>query len=223
MRWYKSSLGKKYFMAITGLMMIGFVIAHMFGNFSIFAGADGINAYAEHLRAFPPLLYVFRLVMVAAFLLHIWFGLNLYLENRAARPVDYAKKVNDRTSFSAQTMIWTGLILGAFVVYHLLHFTTHAFNPEYAEMVEAATGRFDVFTMVVTAFNKPVIALLYVVAMIILLLHLAHGMQSFFQSLGLTNDNTLPPIEKGSRVVAFFVMLGFLLIPLTILFGMIKL
>src|SRR5512145_2119025 len=126
MSWYKTSLGKKFIMAITGLLMVVFVVAHMLGNMSIFGGENGLNAYAEHLRAFPPALWAFRGVMVVAFLVHIWTGFTLYLENKAARPVDYAKKVNEKTTFSAQTMIWTGLILGAFVIYHLLHFTIHA-------------------------------------------------------------------------------------------------
>jgi succinate dehydrogenase / fumarate reductase cytochrome b subunit len=221
MRWYKTSLGKKFIMGGTGLLLVLFVIAHMLGNLSIFAGPSGINAYAEHLRAFPPLLWVFRLVMAVAFVLHIWTGITLYLENKAARPIGYAKKENDRTSFSAQTMIWTGLLLLAFVIYHLLQFTIHAFNPEFAGFTTVLAGKqvFNVYAMVSASFHKFAIALVYWVAMVILLLHVSHGFQSFFQSLGWTNVRTKLGLEKTSRVVAFLVMLGFIIIPISIFFG----
>ncbi len=223
MRWYKTSLGKKYIMGVTGLILVGFVIAHMLGNLSVFAGPSGINGYAEHLRAFPPFLWGFRAVMAFAFILHIWMGITLYLENKAARPVAYAKKVNDRTSFSAQNMIWTGLLLLAFVVYHLLQFTVHALNPEFNAMTTVLAGNpvFNVYAMVSTSFHKFGIALVYAVAMIILLLHVSHGFQSFFQSLGWTNDRTKPGLEKLSRVVAFVVMFGFIIIPIALFFRVI--
>jgi len=217
MRWYSTSLGKKFIMAITGLLMVLFVVAHMLGNMTTFGGENGLNAYAEHLRAFPPALYAFRLVMALAFVVHVWMGFTLYIQNKAARPVDYAKKQSDKTTFSAQTMIWTGLILGAFVVYHLLHFTIHAFNPEYNALVDAM-GRFNVFAMVTSAFHHFPVAFIYVLAMIILLLHLRHGIQSFFQSLGLTNDSTQPLLVTGGRWAAGALAIGFLVIPVLIFF-----
>src|SRR5512133_3849568 len=118
MRWLSSSLGMKYVMALTGFFLVFFALAHMLGNLSTFGGAAGLNAYAEHLRAFPPFLWAFRGLMLVAFLLHIFTGATLYLENRAARPVAYANKKNDRTTFSAQTMIWTGVLLLVFAVIH---------------------------------------------------------------------------------------------------------
>jgi succinate dehydrogenase / fumarate reductase, cytochrome b subunit len=222
MQWYSSSLGKKYIMAVTGVLMVGFVIAHMIGNFTIFAGADGINAYAEHLRAIPPLLWVFRLAMVGALLLHIWMGVSLYLENKAARPVEYVRKQNERTSFSARTMIWTGLLLLVFILFHILHLTLRVTHPELGTLVDGL-GRPDVYAMVVLSFQRFVLALFYIAAMVVLLLHLAHGIQSFFQSLGLTNDATLPVLEKGGRGVAIAVMVGFALIPAVVFFGLLTL
>jgi len=217
MRWYKTSLGKKFIMAITGLLMVLFVIAHMLGNMTTFGGANGLNAYAEHLRVFPPGLYAFRAVMALAFLLHVYMGISLYLENKAARPVDYAKKQNDKTTFSALTMFWTGLLLGAFVIYHLLHFTLHAIPGVVTG--EDAMGRFDVFGMVSAAFHQFPTAFVYVVAMVILLLHLRHGIQSFFQSLGLTNDSTQPGLITGGRWVAGVLAIGFLIIPVLLFFN----
>ncbi len=227
MHWYTSSLGKKFIMAVTGLIMVLFVIAHMGGNFTIFAGGGSLNAYAVHLRAIPPLLWIFRAVMLIAVLVHIWFGINLYLENKSARPVEYAMKKNERTSFSARTMLWTGLLLGVFIIYHLLQFTAHvAISPEVAAGVGSnfdVQHRPDVFKMVVLSFQQVGVAIGYVAAMIVLLLHLAHGIQSFFQSLGANNDQTLPVLEKWGRGLAFLLMLGFALVPITILFGVIKL
>jgi len=217
MRWYSTSLGKKFIMAITGLLMVLFIVAHMLGNMTTFGGENGLNAYAEHLRAFPPALYAFRAVMALAFVVHVWMGFTLYIQNKAARPVDYAKKQNDKTTFSAQTMIWTGLILGAFVIYHLLHFTLHAFNPEFNALVDAM-GRFNVFAMVSSAFHQFPIAFVYVAAMVVLLLHLRHGIQSFFQSLGLTNDSTQPLLVTGGRWAAGALAIGFLVIPVLIFF-----
>lgn len=228
MRWYKTSLGKKYLMAVTGLLMVLFVIAHMLGNLSIFGGANGINAYAEHLRAFPPLLWIFRVVMLCALVLHVWTGLSLYLENKAARPVNYAQKESLKTTFSARNMIWTGLLLLAFIIFHLLQFTFQlpglVQQGAKANLV-ALHGAMvpNVFDMVVSALQNFPMALLYVVAMIILLLHLRHGIQSFFQSLGWTNDKTFPVIGTGGRWVAGLVVLGFVFIPVLIFFGVVKL
>ncbi len=222
MQWYKSSLGKKYIMAVTGLAMVLFAIVHMLGNFTIFAGPGGINAYAAGLQGLGPGLWLFRLALLTVFLVHIWMGVSLYLENKAARPSEYAMKQNHRTSFSARTMIWTGVILGAFIIFHVLHFTVHAFHPYYATFVDAAQ-RHDVYRMVVMGFQGFPMTLIYIAAMVVLLLHLAHGIQSFFQSLGATNDATLPTLEKGGRGVAVVILLGFVIVPITIFFGVIRL
>lgn len=221
MRWYTTSLGKKFIMGVTGLLMVVFVVAHMLGNLSTFGGANALNAYAEHLRAFPPGLWAFRALMALAFVVHAFTGWLLYFQNRAARPVAYANKKNDRTSFSALTMVWTGTLVGFFAVYHLLHFTLHFFNPQWNGLQDAE-GRFNVFAMVAEGLGNDPVAYLYIGAVVLLLLHLLHGIQSFFQSLGLTNENTFCAIGKGGRCAAFVVALGFVLIPLTILFGIVK-
>jgi len=159
--------------------------------------------------------------MVVALMLHVLFGITLYLQNKAARPVDYAIKKDQRTTFSAQTMLWTGLLLGTFAVLHLLHFTLHVGSPEWNGMLDAA-GRFDVFKMVSSSLSNAGMAVAYSAAMVILLLHLLHGVQSFFQSLGLTNENTFCTINLGGKLVAFVAALGFILIPLSIFFGIVK-
>jgi succinate dehydrogenase / fumarate reductase cytochrome b subunit len=221
MHWYQTSLGKKYIMAITGLGMVGFVIVHMIGNLTIYAGPDAINTYAEKLHLLVPLLWSFRIVMLALFLAHICTGTLLYLENRKARPTGYTCKANVKTSFPAETMIWTGLLLGAFVVYHLLHFTLRFTNPDISNFVDTL-GRPNVYEMVALSFARISISIAYVFAMAVLLLHLYHGIQSIFQSLGLNTARTLPPFEKSGRAVAFVLLLGYASIPVVFLFGILN-
>ena len=221
MHWYKTSLGKKYIMAVTGFAMVGFVIVHMLGNLSIYIGSTALNVYAAKLHELAPLLWSFRAFMLASVLLHICTGAILYQENRKARPIGYAHKKNVRTSLPAESMIWTGLLLGAFIVYHLLHFTVRITNPDISHFIDVA-GHPDVFRMAVLSFQKTGISGTYVVAMVILLLHLYHGIQSIFQSLGLNNEKSLPVIEKCGRVLAIVLLFGFASIPVTILIGILN-
>jgi len=224
MQMLQSSIGRKLVMATTGLCLVGFVIVHLLGNSSIFIGADGINAYAEHLHALGPLVWIFRIILLGLFGLHILFGIQLTLENRAARPIDYNQKKNIRTSFGAETMIYTGLAILAFAVYHLFHFTMHVTNPEISASVLPldAVGRSDVFTMMVLSFQKFFISAVYVGAMVTLLLHLSHGVQSLFQTFGVLNGNTLPVMEKIARAAAIVIFVGFISIPVSILLGLIN-
>jgi len=222
MRWLSSSLGKKYVMAVTGFFLVFFALAHMLGNLSTFGGAAGLNAYAEHLRAFPPILWVFRALMAGAVVLHLFFGLTLYLQNKSARPIAYACKKNDRTSFSAQSMVWTGLLLLVFVVIHLVQFTFHGLLPSGAIIENTAAGSFNVFAMVSSSLSSGGMSLFYLASVVVLLLHILHGAASFLQSLGVTNENTFCAITTGGKVAAFVIGLGFVLIPLSILFGIVK-
>lgn len=224
MQMLQSSIGRKLVMAATGMCLVGFVIVHLLGNSSIFIGANGINAYAEHLHALGPIVWIFRIVLLGLFGLHIFFGIQLTLENRAARPIDYSQKKNIRTSFGAETMIYTGLAILAFAVYHLFHFTMHLTNPEISvsALPLDALGRNDVFTMMVLSFQKFFISAIYVGAMVTLLLHLSHGVQSLFQTFGVLNGSTLPVMEKIARAAAIVIFVGFISIPVSILLGLIN-
>jgi succinate dehydrogenase / fumarate reductase cytochrome b subunit len=212
----------KYVMALTGFFLVFFALAHMLGNLSTFGGAEGLNAYAEHLRAFPPLLWAFRAMMLGAVVLHLFFGLTLYLQNKAARPINYACKENKRTTFSAQTMVWTGLLLLVFVVIHLVQFTFHGLLPSGAIIENTAAGHFNVFAMVATSLNSGGMTAFYLASVVVLLLHILHGTASFLQSLGATNENTFTGITQGGKVAAFVIALGFVLVPLSVLFGLVK-
>lgn len=217
MEFLKSCVGRKILMAITGQLMVLFVIVHLLGNSSIFFG--GINAYAEHLHALPPLVWMFRLAMITFFIVHAFYGIQITLENRAAKPRGYSVKKYLSVSFAGETMIWTGLLLAIFVVYHLLHFTLRV-TPDVADFAGQVPG--DVFGMVVTSFSHAVITMIYVAAMVVLFLHLKHGIQSFFQTMGWNNDRFRPIFIKVGVVVAVIFLLGYSSIPLSILTGILN-
>jgi succinate dehydrogenase / fumarate reductase cytochrome b subunit len=212
-----NTVGRKVLMGSSGILMVLFVIVHLLGNSSIFVGPDGINAYAEKLHSLGPLVWIFRAVMLALLLVHVWFGIALTLENSAANPAKYAVNRKLKATFSSETMIWTGLLLLAFIVYHLLQFTVRI-TPDIVKGVDAQ-GRYDVFTMVVTSFRSTSISLIYVAAMVALFLHLNHGIQSFFQTLGLSDDRTLPTYGALGKVLSVIFLVGYCAIPVTILAG----
>jgi succinate dehydrogenase / fumarate reductase cytochrome b subunit len=208
-------------MAVTGFMMISFVTVHFIGNSTIFF--SWLNNYAEHLHALPPLVWAFRLVMFTAFCLHVYFGITLYLENRAAKPNTYTVNKTLCTSFAARTMIWTGLIIAAFLIYHLLHFTFQITHPSIAAKLNAdSMGRPDVYKMVVLSFQQFSIAFIYACAMIAVALHVSHGIQSFLQTIGLNTERTLPVFVKAGVVMAIILFAGYVAIPAAALTRILK-
>jgi succinate dehydrogenase / fumarate reductase cytochrome b subunit len=217
MRLFSDSIGRKAVMAVTGLLMVLFVISHLLGNLSIFAGPNGINAYAEKLHAMGPLLWVARVVMLAAVLTHLVISIQITMENSDANPTKYAVDRMLKATFASRTMIYSGLVLGAFIVYHLLHFTFRV-TPNLVLQTDGL-GRFDVFAMVHDAFRGVLAAAIYVVAMISLFLHLSHGVQSTFQSLGLSNNQVRPRLETFGRGLSAVFLVGYGAIPVLILIG----
>ncbi len=213
---FNSSVGRKILMAITGILMVLFVVVHLLGNSSIFI-PGGINAYAEHLHALPPLVWAFRLVMLVLIAVHIIFGIQLTLENSAATTQKYAVKKLLKANFSSENMIWTGVLLLLFIIGHICHFTAHLTPDIVANALP--NGGTDVYFMVVNSFQHGIVSLLYVIAMIVLFLHLKHGIQSFFQTMGWNNECTLPVITKIGTVIAVIFLLGYSFIPISILSG----
>jgi succinate dehydrogenase / fumarate reductase cytochrome b subunit len=202
-------------MAITGQCMVLFAIVHMLGNSSIFVGPDGINAYAKHLHDLGPLVWVFRAGLFAFVAIHICYGIMLTLENNAANPTAYAVKKQIKATFASSTMIWTGVLIGLFIVFHILHFTARV-TPGVVQGVDAV-GRYDVFTMVVSAFKNGGNVAIYLVAMIALALHPSHGIQSFFQTMGWNTDKTQCTISTIGKAAAIILLAGYAVIPLSIL------
>jgi len=223
MQFLRSSVGRKIVMAVSGFSMIIFVVVHLLGNASLYAGPDGINAYAKALHSFPPLLWLFRLTMLAMLLLHVFFGTQLTLENRAAKPQAYKVKKDLSATFAGRNMIWTGLLIGVFLVYHLLHFTFQIIDPGISAIRNLdAMGRPDVFTMVVLSFRKFFVSLTYFFAMGILAFHLLHSIQSSFQTLGLNSDRTFSLILKGGTLAAVLIFFGYIAFPAVIYLGILK-
>jgi succinate dehydrogenase / fumarate reductase cytochrome b subunit len=221
MQFLNSSIGRKVLMAISGQLMVLFVVVHLIGNTTIFGWINGgINAYAHHLHAFPPLVYAFRLVMLVFVSVHICYGIMLTIENSTGRPKQYAVKSTQKATFASENMIWTGLLILAFIIYHLLHFTMKVIPG--MNLVTDAEGTINVLTMVVSSFQNFFVTLIYAGAMVTLFLHLSHGIQSFFQTMGWNNDRVQPAITKAGTLVALFLFLGYVAIPLTILVGILK-
>ena len=214
----KSSIGAKTVMALSGFALLGFVVAHLLGNLQIFAGQEKINAYAQGLKDLGPLLWVARIGLIVVFLAHVGSAGRLVSMNRAARPVKYVSKVNQRTSFAARTMWVSGLLVLLFVGYHVAHYTLLVGNADWADMHDSA-GRHDVAKMVTVGFRSPLVSLIYVAAQVLLFFHLSHGLKSAFQSLGLRHPR-LAFVERGfAPAVAGLIAAGNIAIPVAILAG----
>jgi succinate dehydrogenase / fumarate reductase cytochrome b subunit len=220
-----SSLSKKYIVAITGGCLFLFLIGHMVGNLLIFQGRDAINTYAERLKETGPLLWVVRLALLSLLLVHLYFTISLSLENRAARKQRYAKFQPKASTFASRWMVLSGLVVLAFIVYHLSHFTLFLVQPEYGkyeEVVKAEHTRHDVYQMVTTAFDKPLVVLLYLAAMAVVFVHLSHGVASMFQTLGLSSERWSRIRRRGAQIVVGVLILGFLAVPLGVKLGLVK-
>ena len=217
----RASIGRKYIVAITGVILIGFIIGHLLGNLQIFIGPDAVNQYAVSLRNLGPLLWAVRVFLLIAVVLHIYFTIRLAIDNRAARPQAYARKDHVKATFASRTMALSGLLVLAFILYHLAHFTFLVVNPQYAELHDAQ-GRHDVFSMMVYGFQNPIVSTFYVIAMFLLTLHLTHGTSSFFQSLGLNDKTLTPKLAWGGRVFAWLIFAGYTSIPVAVLLGLVK-
>jgi succinate dehydrogenase / fumarate reductase cytochrome b subunit len=221
-RLYRSSLGAKYVMALTGVMLFLFLIAHLLGNLQVFAGADAMNGYAEKLRELGPLLWVARIGLLVIAGVHVVTALRLAKANQAARPVAYAKQATRQVKPQTKTMVLSGLVLLGYAVYHLAHFTWGFVLHDYSTLVDAQ-GRHDVFAMVVKSFQCWWVSASYLVAMAFLALHLCHGITSAFQTFGLNHAKYACAIKLAGPAVAGALFLGYAAIPVACWMGLIKL
>lgn len=223
---WKSTLGKKYVMALTGAGLFLFVIGHMVGNLQFFLPPPYINRYGNFLHSTPELLWPVRLGLLALVGLHILAALTLTLQNRAARPARYAGgKGAYGASLASRTLLLSGLTIAAFIVYHLLHFTLQEPRANFVEganfeiLAEPKTGYHDVFAMITLGFQQPVVAFFYVLSVGLLCLHLGHGVAAMFQSLGLRNAAWGPRIATAARVLSVLIFVGYASIPVSVRFG----
>ncbi len=217
----KTSVGRKLAMALTGQLLLLFLLGHAAGNTTLWVGA--INSYAAHLQALPLLGWAVRLGLLALLSLHVWQGVTLTLENRAAKGGGYAATSYRRATIASRTMIWTGLAIAGFLLYHLLHFTVQVIHPEAAAATHAdALGRPDVHRMLVAGFGDTGTAAVYLVGMFALALHLYHGLASSVQTFGLNGPRSFPWLERGGATLALLVVAAFIAIPAGILAGLVR-
>lgn len=220
-RLWRSSLGKKYVMAITGFGLWVYVIVHMLGNLQIFLGPEKINAYAALLKGAPAVLWSARIGLLFIATLHVVAAAQLVLANRRARPIRYESKKVVASTFANRTMWISGLIIFAFILFHLAHFTFGWVNPQFLRLEDAA-GRHDVYRMMVAGFSNPAVSIFYIISMGLLLSHLSHGVSSLFQSLGLRSKKTFGFFDKLAKISALALFIGNSLIPLAIMFRFVK-
>ena len=216
----QKSLLQKIVMAVTGIILFLFVLGHGLGNISLFCGRESINAYAAHIHGLGPLLWLERIVLCLAFGFHIYIGIRLSLENWRARPTGYVVRKYQRSNLASRTMIYTGIIILLFLIYHLLHFTFQITNPEISKIIDNM-GRNDVYAMLVLNFKQGLIALTYILAMLALLLHLYHGILSFFQTLGLNNERSITIVGRVGKCLAGIVFVGFISLPVAVFLGIV--
>src|ERR1700733_1579395 len=211
---YSSTTGKKAVMAVSGCILFLFVVGHLIGNLQIYEGPDALNRYAVLLRTEPPLLWAVRIVLLLMVLLHIWSSVQLAVRNISARPEGYIKRKATRSSYASRTMYWSGPIILAFVIYHLLDFTFGKVNPHFEPG--------NVYGNVVASFQVIPVAAFYIIAMLLLCLHLYHGLWSMFQSLGIAPPRWTPLLRRGAAVVAMLIAAGNISIPVAVLAGWVR-
>jgi succinate dehydrogenase / fumarate reductase cytochrome b subunit len=213
---WQSTNGKKVVMAVTGCMMFAFVIGHMLGNLQMFESPEHINAYGHFLHNLGELLWIERGIMLLAIALHITVTVQLGLRSKAARPVGYSRKEAINSDYASRTMYWSGPIVLAFIIFHLLHFTAGVIHPN-ATFVQG-----EVYSNVVSGFKVWWVSLWYIFAVSLLGVHLSHGIWSMFQSVGLAGKRQTPLLKKAAQAIALLIVLGYISIPISVLLGFVK-
>lgn len=216
LRWLRSTLGRKTVAAVTGIMLVLFLVVHLAGNLTIFLGPDAINEYARQLHELGVLLWVARIGLLVMLVLHVWATVTLIVENRAAKKTNYSYGNKVESTLFARTMRYTGFIVLAFIIFHLAHFALGLIQPE-AYQLRDAQGRHDVYAMIILGFRNVPISVFYLVALFLLTFHLSHGLGSLFQTLGLSNQRLRLLWERSGIALAWLLFLGYASIPAAIL------
>lgn len=218
---FNSSLGKKYIMAVSGLVMFLFVIGHLAGNLQFFLGPESINRYGHFLQTNLELIWPARIFLLLMLVLHIWSAIKLSAENKAARPVPYANWNPTVASYASRTMLMSGIIVFVFIIYHLLHYTLvikgiNLTGQDFAGFMDPEK-RHDIFKMMVVGFSNVWVSLFYIIGIALLCLHLSHGVSAMFQSLGWKNKVYGPFLDSAARFIAWVIFLGYVSIPVSVL------
>ncbi|MEO7028786.1 MAG: succinate dehydrogenase cytochrome b subunit [Acidobacteriaceae bacterium] len=213
---WRSTIGKKAVMAITGAILFLFIVGHLLGNLLVFAGRAKINAYTQFLHFDDGLLWIVRSVLIVAVVLHIVATVQLALCNKRARPIGYSRLHAINSSYASRTMYWSGPIVLAFIIFHLLQFTAGYIHPE-ATFIAG-----DVYHNLVTGFQVWWVSAWYIFAIVLLGLHLRHGLWSMFQSVGLAHPLHTSALKKAAFAIAVVIVLGYISIPISIWWGFVK-
>ena len=208
--------------AITGIILILFVIGHLLGNLQIFLSPDWINGYSQHLRDLGPILWIIRIFLLTTVIVHIYVTIRLAIDNRRARPEAYIDQEHVKATFASRHMVMSGLIVLVFIIYHLAHFTFRKTDPRFPLLKLDPLNRYDVYSMMVYGFQNYFVSGFYILGLFLLALHLSHGSSSLFQSLGLNNKTLTPRLAFGGRVFAWLLFVGYISIPVAILLGLVK-
>jgi len=222
-RFLLSTIGMKMVMAVSGLMLVGFVIVHMLGNLQIFLGPEALNNYAEALHSNQGILWVARLGLIGAVLAHIGSAVKLTLQSKSARPVRTRKRTWFDQRYAVRTMRWGGVILVAFIIYHLLHLTVGSAHPDYVACSDnAGELACQVYHNVISGFKVWPVSIFYIVAQIFLGLHLTHGLWSMTRTLGQGNPRWDAPARKIAVAIGLLVFIGNCSIPVAVLAGILS-
>lgn len=213
---WDSTNGKKAVMAVTGAILFLFVIGHLAGNLQIFEGREKLNAYGHFLHSIGEVLWIVRIVLIVAVLLHITATVQLALRKKRARPVGYSRREAIASSYASRTMYWSGPIVLAFVIFHLLQFTAGYIHPE-SQFIEG-----DVYHNVVAGFQVWWVSVWYIFSLCLLGLHLRHGIWSMFQSVGFNHPKHTPQLKSAALIIAVLIVLGYISIPISVLLGFVK-
>jgi succinate dehydrogenase / fumarate reductase, cytochrome b subunit len=219
-RFYEAPIGKKAVMAVTGLVLFTYVVAHLLGNLQVFSSnPDQINKYAAFLHnpANAVALWVARAVLLACVGLHILAAIQLWLQNRAARPVAYYKKADVPTAYAARTMRWSGVIIAAFITFHILHLTAGSIPGLPAQ--EIAANEPNVRANLIQGFQNPWVSGFYILAIVLLCTHLYHGIWSMFQSVGINHPRYTPGLKRVAAIIAILLAVGYISIPVSVMTG----
>ena len=221
-RFTRSNIGLKFLMAVTGVVMIGYLIGHVSGNMLIFRGPEAINAYSKFLHGAKGLLWGTRVILLLAVLVHIWATLKFLKLRSDARPVAYASKGAHGTTFAARTMFWSGPVIALFIVYHILHLTTGTLHHTFAKNVNPTTHDVDVYANLVEGFQQPLAAGIYIVGMLAIAFHLSHGIWSLTQTIGVNRPNWECSLRGLAVLAGIVITVGFVAVPVSVLLGFVK-
>jgi len=219
-RFLGSNIGLKVLMALTGVVMFGYLIGHVTGNMLIFKGPAAINAYSAFLHNSTGLLWGTRILLLVSVLIHIWATVRFITLKNSARPVPYVMKEPHGTTWAARTMYWSGPVIALFIIYHILHLTTGTAHPNYH--VDATTHEVDVYRNLVDGFKSPIASGLYIVAMLAIALHLSHGVWSVLQTIGVNRPNWECALRTIAVILAVVICGGFIAVPVAVVLKLVE-